>query len=72
MIKKIFQDWTYEDVEDIFGIRLIQKDPLAQEWLSAKYDFSDADLKDLGYVFRFSRLRCHRYYRFDANTRLFD
>jgi hypothetical protein len=47
MIKKIFQDWTYEDVEDTFGIRLLKKDPLAQEWLSAKYDFSDADLKDL-------------------------
>jgi hypothetical protein len=25
MIKKIFEDWTYEDIEEVFNIRLIKK-----------------------------------------------
>jgi hypothetical protein len=47
MIKKIFQDWTYEDVEDTFNINLTDTDPLAQEWLNAQYDFSETDKKEL-------------------------
>jgi hypothetical protein len=47
MIKKIFQDWTYEDVETVFSIAVIKKDPIAQEWLNAKYDFSEIQLAEL-------------------------
>jgi hypothetical protein len=47
MIEKIFQDWTYEDIEEIFNIRPIKKDALAQEWLSAQSDFSENQLTEL-------------------------
>ncbi len=47
MIKKIFQDWTYEDIEEVFDIRLVKKDVLAQEWLSAKGDFSENQVAEL-------------------------
>jgi hypothetical protein len=47
MIKKIFQDWTYEDIETVFNVRQIKKDALAEEWLNANYAFSETQLTEL-------------------------
>jgi hypothetical protein len=47
MIKKTFQDWTYEDVEEVFKIELNDTDTFLTEWLTATYSYSDYELKAL-------------------------
>ena len=38
MQKKSFENWSFEEVEDVFGLERKHDIPLIQEWLAAQHE----------------------------------